>query len=392
VRADTGEYVWHYQTVPQDSWDYNATMNIALAEFEIRGAARKTLLIAPKNGFHYVLDRLTGELLAADKFARVNWASHINLETGRPVYSPEAEYWAPDADPIMAIWPSMWGAHNWNPMAWHPDHKLSYIPVIDVPSIISNYEDGDFADTLEIIAEVDGKRFSPGKLVAFDPLAGKPRWTVEHELPFNGGVMATAGNLVFQGDAKGRFTAYAADTGQRLWSVPTGSSINSAPATYAIGGKQFIVIPIGSGGGVQFYYPEMHSTQDSRGPTRLLAFRLGGGKALPSADVVARRLPDQPKLEATSETIELGKKAYASECSRCHGEAAAARFGGSVPDLRYSDTETHAAWHAIVVGGSLSANDMPAVGVDIEESEAIRAYVLSLAEEIRRAGAPANDR
>jgi quinohemoprotein ethanol dehydrogenase len=392
VRADTGEYVWHYQTVPQDSWDYNATMNIALAEFEIRGAARKTLLIAPKNGFHYVLDRLTGKLLAADKFARVNWASHINLETGRPVYSPEAEYWAPDADPIMAIWPNMWGAHNWNPMAWHPDHKLSYIPVIDVPSIVSDYEDGDFADTLEIIAEVDGKRFSPGKLVAFDPLAGEPRWTVEHELPFNGGVMATAGNLVFQGDAKGRFNAYAADTGQRLWSVPTGSSINSAPATYAIGGKQFIVIPIGSGGGVQFYYPEMHSTQDSRGPTRLLAFRLGGGKALPSADVVARQLPDQPKLEATSETIELGKKAYASECSRCHGKAAAARFGGSVPDLRYSDAETHAAWHAIVVGGSLSANDMPAVGVDIEESEAIRAYVLSLAEEIRRAGAPAKDR
>ena len=94
LKADTGEYVWHYQTVPKDSWDYNATMNIALADLEIGGDARKTLLIAPKNGFHFVLDRLTGELLAADKFARVNWASHFNLETGRPVYMPEAEYWS----------------------------------------------------------------------------------------------------------------------------------------------------------------------------------------------------------------------------------------------------------------------------------------------------------
>ena len=271
-------------------------------------------------------------------------------------------------------------------MAWHPGHKLSYIPVIDVPSMVSDYEDGDFSDTLEVVAVVDGEPFSPGKLVAFDPLAGKARWTVEHELPFNGGVMTTAGNLVFQGDAKGRFTAYAADTGDVEWSVTTGSSISAAPATYSIDSEQFIVIPIGSGGGLQFVYPEMHSTKESRGPTRLLAFSLEGDKALPIASVTARELPDQPKLDATMETIEMGKQYYHWECSGCHGKSGVVRFGGSVPDLRYASKETHAGWHAIVIGGSKRGNGMPAIEISAEESEAVRAYVLSRAMDIRQSG------
>jgi len=385
--ADTGEYAWHYQTVPKDSWDYNATMNIALGEFEIGGALRKTLMIAPKNGFHYVIDRLTGELLAADKFAKVNWASHINLETGRPVYLPAAEYWTKAAEPIVAVWPNLWGAHNWQPMAWHPGHKLAYIPVVDVPSIVSGYSDGDFADTLEIVREVEGQAFSPGKLVAFDPLSGKPRWTVGHKLPFNGGVMATAGNLVFQGDAEGRFSAYAADTGKRLWSVATGSSILAAAATYAVGDTQYIVIPVGSAGGTQFVYPQMHMTETSRGPTRLLAFSLQGNATMPATAAVVRELPAQPALDASEATIATGKQIYAWECSGCHGKDAVARFGGTVPDLRYSAAATHAQWHAMVIGGSLRANGMPGYAeLSVEDSEAIRAYVLSLAEGLRRTG------
>lgn len=381
--ADTGEYVWHYQTVPKDSWEYNATMNIALAEFEIGGATHKTLMIAPKNGFHYVLDRLTGELLAADKFAKVNWASHINIETGRPVYTTEAEYWTAAANPVVAVWPNMWGAHGWHPMAWHPGHKLSYIPVIDVPSIVSDYADGDFSDTLELMVEVDGKPMSPGKLVAFDPLTGKPRWTVAHKLPFNGGVLATAGNLVFQGDAEGRFSAYAADTGELLWSVASGSSITAAPATYSIDDEQYIVIPIGSGGGIQFVYPQLQSTEDSQGPTRLLAFRLEGDAAMPVTTTVVRELPDQPESNASAETIAVGKQIYGWECSGCHGKYAVARFNGSPKDLRYADAATHAKWHAIVIGGALRANGMPASEISLEESEAVRAYVLSRAEGLR---------
>ena len=378
VNAESGEYVWHYQTVPEDSWEYNATMNIVLADLRIGDEDRKTLLIAPKNGFQYVLDRLTGELLTAEKYAKVNWATHINLETGRPVYDPEGEFWNRTDEHTVAIWPNMWGAHSWQPMAWHPGHELLYIPVVDVPSIVTPYKDGNYDDTMELFTEVDGEPFSPGKLIAFDPVQQVTRWTVEHPLPFNGGVLATAGNLVFQGNAQGRFAAVAADTGEEKWSLATGSGITAAPVSYTIDDRQFILIPIGSGGGIQFVYPQLGATNESQGPTRLLAFSLDGGSEFPSIGRAARTLPEQPELVASAEVVANGKQLYARNCGGCHGKGASARFGGSVPDLRYSSADTHAVWHGIVIGGARRANGMPAfLQLDAEQSEAIRNYVLS---------------
>ncbi len=269
-------------------------MNIVLADLKIDGEQRQTLLIAPKNGFHYVLDRLTGELIAADKYAKVNWATHINLETGRPAYDPAGEFWARPHEAV-AIWPNMWGAHSWNAMAYHPQLELAHIPVIDVPTIVTGCEDGGFDDTLEMLTEVEGKPFSPGKLVAWDPVESKPRWTVGHDLPFNGGLLATAGNPVFQGDAHGRFNAHAADSGDRLWSVATGSNITAAPVSYSLGGKQYILVPVGAGGGIQFVYPEMHAGDEVRGPTRLMAFALDSDAAnwssAGSVKAVTARMP-----------------------------------------------------------------------------------------------------
>jgi mono/diheme cytochrome c family protein len=272
-------------------------------------------------------------------------------------------------------------------MAWHPGLRLSYIPVIDAPEIVSDYADGDFSDTIEVVTEVDGKPFSPGKLVAFDPLAGKARWTVDHDLPFNGGVMATAGNLVFQGDAKGRFSAFSADSGERLWSVVAGSAITAAPATYAIDGEQYVVIPVGSGGGVQFAYPQYHSTADSQGPTRLLAFSLEGRSAIPARVIVRRELPEQPALTASADVIALGAQIYGWECAGCHGKDGVARVSSSVPDLRYIDSAAHDRWHGSVIGGSLRARGMPAFELNSEESEAVRAYILARAEALRSAEA-----
>lgn len=383
VDADTGEYVWHYQTVDHDSWDYNATMNIVLADLKIDGKDRETVLIAPKNGFHYALDRHTGELLTAGKFARVNWATHINMETGRPVYDPEGEYWNLQVGESRAVWPNMWGSHSWNPMAYHPGLGLSYIPVVDVPAVITPRGDGTYADDNVMFTEVDGKPFSPGKLVAFDPVSQSIRWSVDQRLPYNGGVMATAGNLVFEGNAEGRFEAFAADSGERVWSVKTGTAINAAPASYSIGGTQYIVIPIGSGGGVQFYYPQMHATDEAKGPTRLLAFSLGGRMEMPTAGPYAPQLPEQPKLEASAATIALGKHLYSENCKGCHGVEGVARYGGSVPDLRYANAETHATWAGIVVGGARRMNGMPSFDLDVEEANAIRDYILSLSAEIR---------
>ncbi len=384
LNAESGEYVWHYQTVPRDSWEYNATMNIILADLRIDGEDRKTLLTAPKNGFQYILDRLTGELLAADKYAKVNWATHINLETGRPVYDPEGEFWNRPDEATVLIWPNMWGSHSWQPMAWHPEHELLYIPVLEVPSVVSDYDDGHYKDTLELFTEVDGEPFSPGKLIAFDPVRKVTRWSVDHPLPFNGGVLATAGNLVFQGNAEGRFNAFAADTGEEKWSLTTGSAITAAPVTYSIDDTQYILIPIGSGGGIQFVYPQLGATNESQGPTRLLAFSLDGGSEFPSIARSVRALPEQPELIASGDVIENGKKMFAANCGFCHGKNAAARFGGSVPDLRYSSADTHAAWHDIVIGGANRAKGMPAFShLDVEQSEAIRNYVLSKSEALR---------
>lgn len=385
VKADTGEYVWHYQTVDRDSWDYNATMNIVLADLDIDGKDREAVLIAPKNGFHYALDRHTGELLTAGKFAKVTWATHINLETGRPVYDPAGEYWRADDSETTVVWPNMWGSHSWNPMAFHPQLGLSYIPVVDVPSVLHSDGAGGFKDDIVMLTEVDGKPHAPGKLVAFDPVSQSVRWSVGRALPFNGGVLTTAGNLVFQGTAEGNFEAFAADTGKRLWSVTTGSAINAAPVSYLLLDKQYILIPIGAGGGVQFYYPQMHATLQSSGPTRLLAFTLGAEEELPATAAASRELPPQPPLTASAATVALGEKLYSEHCKGCHGFDVVARHGGSVPDLRYSNAQVHGAWQGIVVGGALRMNGMPAFELQPEEAEAVRAYVLSLSAVLRDA-------
>ena len=355
-------------------------MNIVLADLNIDGNDRETVLIAPKNGFHYALDRHTGELLTAGKYAKVNWATHINMETGRPNYDPDAEYWTAEEGSSILFWPNYWGAHSWNPMAFHPQHKLSYIPVVNLPSEVNNEGSGE---DVVMFTELDGVPHNPGKLVAFDPVTQSVRWSVDRALPYNGGLMATAGNLVFQGSAEGHFEAYAADTGEQLWSVQTGSAINAAPASYSLDGKQYVLIPIGAGGGLQFLYPELHSSAESNGPTRLLAFSLDGETSMPAPSGRYPPLPDQPDLEASAETIAMGKELYADACKFCHGFEAVTRFGGTVPDLRYATEETHAIWHGIVVAGARSAEGMPAMGLEIEESEAVRSYVLSLSEEIR---------
>jgi quinohemoprotein ethanol dehydrogenase len=380
VDADTGEYNWHYQTVDKDSWDYNATMNIVVADLRIGGEDRDAVLIAPKNGFHYTLDRHTGELLATGKYAKVNWATGINLETGRPDYAPAAQYWnAADGEKVY-FWPNFWGAHSWNPMAFHPRLGFSFIPVVDLPTEIDNQ--GNSEDVV-MVTEVDGRPHAPGKLVAVDASSGRVRWSVNHSLPYNGGVLATAGGLVFQGTAEGEFVAYAAATGAQLWSVQTGSAINAAPASYALDGRQYVVVPIGTAGGLQYRYPEMHSSDRARGPVRLMAFAVGSDAGLPERTVRLPSLPAQPALDAPADVIARGGALYGVNCQGCHGSGGVARFAGSVPDLRYASARVHETWNDIVLNGSRSDAGMPAFDLDEAEAEAIRNYVLSRAESLR---------
>ncbi len=384
--AATGEYVWHYQTVPQDSWEYNATMNIVLAELPLGGKPTKALMIAPKNGFFYVLDRATGKLISAEHYVKVNWATHIDLQTGRPVLDPEAMYWNYPSGSRVEVWPNEWGAHGPHPMAWSPRTGLAYIPAADVPSIVTWNGPEDIGDTMEAPETVDGKPHAPGKLVAWDPLTQRPRWVVEQTVAYNGGVLATAGNVVFQGGGDGTFSAYKADDGTRLWHVATGSAISAAPVSYTIGGEQRVLVPVGSGGAMQFSYPSLHTGSATSGRARLMSFSLSGRQPMPADVVVETPLPALPAQTDSPQLIATGAALFeAAHCSGCHGKGAVARRGGTVPDLRHISTETYQQWDGIVVGGARAARGMPAAeGLTLEQSAAIRAWVLSLALELRR--------
>ena len=383
IDASTGAYRWHYQTVPEESWDYNANMNIVLADLDVGGDSREVLMIAPKNGFFYVLDRKTGELLSAEKYATVNWASHINMETGRPVLTEEGKYWEQTVGKSSAIWPNMWGAHSWQPMAFHPGTGLVYIPVVDVPTIITMHEDGSSSDSVEIVTTLDGEPHAPGKLTAWDPVGQRAVWSVPHELPFNGGILTTAGGLIFQGSADGRFSAFDATNGMRLWSVQTGSPINSAPVSFSSATTQYILIAVGAGGGMQFAYPELHAKSELSGPTRVMAFALDGQAKLEVGDAPRIAQSELPDIELRSDDVARGRGLYHDYCNSCHGKNVRARVGGSVPDLRYSGIDVHDEWRAIVVDGSRERFGMPRSELEKAEAEAIRHYVLSMAYELR---------
>ncbi len=382
INASSGQYVWHYQTVPHDSWDYNVNMNIVLADLTINGKPRKVALIAPKNGFFYVLDRLSGELISAEKFAKVNWATHINLETGRPDLDPSAIFWELAEGETSAVWPNMWGAHSWHAMAYHPGHKLVYIPVINIPSIVTGLADGESLDTLELIDTVDGSAHHPGKLIAWDPVKQTERWSVYHNLAVSGGVLATAGDLVFQGNGLGEFAAFNAKTGKTIWSVSTGTAISAAPISYRSGNNQHVLVAAGLGGVMQFFYPKIHSTDGVQGPTRLFSFSLVGEATMPEVGVVERQVADLAQINTESESVELGHAIYVDDCLGCHGKDAVARYGGSVPDLRYAAAEVFESWHAIVIGGAQKAKGMPSFELTVKEAEAIRNYVITEAQKI----------
>ncbi len=385
--AATGEYVWHYQTVPQDSWEYNATMNIVLADVAQGGKTVPALMIAPKNGFFYVLDRASGKLLSAEHYVKVNWATHIDPATGRPVLDPAAMYWQRPLGSRVEVWPNEWGAHGPQRMAYSPLTGLAYIPAGDVPSIVFLNGPDDLGDTIEAPATVDGKPHAPGKLVAWDPRTQRQRWAVEQTVAYNGGVLVTGGNLVFQGDAEGNFSAYAAEDGKRLWQVATGSAISAAPVSYVSGGQQRVLVPVGAGGAMQFSYPGLHSGNASSGRSRLMSFSLGGRQAMPVDAPVETPLAALPAQTAAADVIARGRELFeAAHCTGCHGKDAVARRGGSVPDLRHISAETYLQWDGIVIGGARAARGMPAAeGLTPEQSAAIRAWVLSRAIELRLA-------
>jgi quinohemoprotein ethanol dehydrogenase len=407
LRPDTGEYVWHYQTTPGESWDFTATQHLMLADITIDGKPRQVIMQAPKNGFFYVLDRVTGQLISANNFTTVNWAKGIDLKTGRPIENPQARYGS-TGKPWVSM-PGPGGAHNWQPMAFSPVTGLVYLPVTDIAFVYipdTKYAPKNQAFNVGIdfgagsmpedpAARAQIKASMKGHLAAWNPATQKEAWRAEFPLPWNGGVLATAGNLVFQGTAMGDFIAYQADTGKRLWSTQTGTGILAPAISYDVDGDQYIAIEIGWGGAFGLAAGELARDTHIKGNVpRVLAFKLNGKDQLPPAEPVAEKLLQPPPEVASADTVAQGKALYSRSCGTCHGDSGVS--SGVVPDLRYSAGLADAKfWQAVVHDGQLKDRGMAGFASDYsaDQIELIRAYVIHRAHQqldLDQAAAKAN--
>jgi quinohemoprotein ethanol dehydrogenase len=364
--ADTGRYAWHYQINPRDAWDYDSTQQIMLADFDIGGQRRKVLMQAPKNGFFYVIDRTNGKLISAEKWGKATWAERIDLATGRPVEVKNARY----QEGETTIFPGPMGAHSWMAMAFSPKTGLVYIPYMQAG--VSFARGKHIPDGVELwnlsmkpVGQdpaaakdpLDGK----GALVAWDPVRQKAAWRAPLDTMWNGGALATAGGLVFQGAGDGWFSAYDAQSGKRVWRFNAGLGINGAPISYAVGGKQYVAVLVGYGGAAGTW-PELASVGWKYGaqPRRLLVFALDGKAALPPTaprDTTLHAV-DDPKIQISDADVEAGRTLY-RPCTACHGMNGVSA-GAPGPDLRESraalDPDT---FYAIVHGGALAEQGMP---------------------------------
>ena len=400
VNADTGEYAWHFQETPEDRWDFDSNAQITLADLTIGGKQRHVALHAPKNGYVYVLDAKTGEFISAGSLVPQNWATGIDPKTGRPQINPEARY-EKTGKPFLSS-PGALGAHSWHPQSFSPKTGLLYIPVQSIPAAYLadpnwkptdigfqiGLDSGKTAIPADKAAREGLAAMTTGGLVAWDPVAQKARWTVPYKGPWNGGTLATAGNLVFQGSAAGEFAAYSADAGKKLWSFPAQTGIVAAPMTYAIDGEQYVAILVGWGGVYDLAAGTLANKSGSvQNVSRLLVFKLGAKGQLPPPKPAAARVLDPPALKGTPEQVARGGDLYARYCSVCHGDAAVA--GGLVPDLRYSGAiGSPDAMNSVVLEGALKHNGMVSFASALKQPdvEAIRHYVIKRANEDKKLG------
>ena len=400
--ADTGDYKWHYQTTPGDNWDYTAVQDIALADMNIDGADRKVLLQAPKNGFFYVLDRKDGKLLRANRFAAVTWASHVDLDTGRPVENPDMYY----EDGAKWILPGPLGAHNWQAMSIDVENSIAYLPAQENPLIYAMsdewYQTGlykrhpgrmnlglEFGRIAQLFVDnIDTWPAPKGYLKAFDFISGEEKWAVEFPHYWNGGVLATEGGLVFHGNALGTFAAYDKDSGEVLWDFNTYVSMLAPPITYEIDGTQYVSIMTGTGGGDLFSGEPLDPVAKPASlihsnTGRLLVFALGGKDSLPAPTVRDVTIPEQQLAEVSEEELAEGEILYHDFCAPCHGLVV--RSGGVIADLRRMGQGSHDNFDAIVLDGLLAGTGMASFSDSLTSSDTSRIhnYVKARAHEDR---------
>jgi quinohemoprotein ethanol dehydrogenase len=400
IHEQTGELAWYRQEVPGDGWDYDATQKMVLTDLDLEGQPHHVLMQAAKNGFLYVLDRATGDVLAANGFSHVNWTLGLDPKTHRPLRNPAADY---TRRPRLVA-PGAQGAHSWQPMSYSPSTGLVYIPAMDAPMVYFDTShrpagliEGNFtvaaiwpeqyvpADLTSLFGPLpplhdlaveagDKAPRSIGLLRAMDPKSGRIAWEQRGRDMWDGGVMSTAGNLVFRGDIAGQMNVYAADRGTLLKLVDVGTTIMAAPMTYAVNGEQYVAVMAGWGGGNEYLtFPEGSAARKYGNAGRIVAFKLGGGPVPKPAAVVDVPFADPPRREGSPAQIAAGEILYNRFCSRCHV------FGrGMLPDLRRMTSATHQLFYDIVLNGAYQGKGM-ARWDDVlsrADAEAIHTYVV----------------
>jgi len=402
IHADTGEIAWHYQATPGDGWDYDATGKFILADINVGGSSRKVLFQANKNGFFYVLDRITGEFLSGRQFAFVNWTKGLDPATHRPIPSAAADW---QVSPKL-IQPGAIGAHSWQPMSFSPKTRLVYIPALDAAMVYIDTSsrrmktiEGNFQLAFFLPEDYDPKGLaslmgslpdlkvlsqdpprplrSRGFLRAFDPLTGQVVWEQPSSSIWDGGVLSTGGNLVVRGDAAGQLNIFAADSGKLLRKIEVGTSIMAAPMTYSIAGTQYVSVMAGFGGGLLFMpFPPDSAAYRFGNTGRIVTFKLDGEPLSIPQPLAEVPFPKPPHAEGTTEQISEGELLYARYCSRCHV------FGkGLLPDLRRLSPTTHSLFYDIVMGGLYQGAGM-ARWDDVlsrADAESIHAYLVNQA-------------
>jgi quinohemoprotein ethanol dehydrogenase len=388
VNADTGAHVWHYQEVPGEEWDFDATSPLMVADLKIDGRSRHVLLQAGKDGFFYVLDARTGKVISAKPFVTVNWAAGIDLKTGRPIFSSESRY--DETGKPALVQPGGQGAHSWHPFSFNPQTGLVYFSAIETGGIMAAAKSYTYQPmgpntgialiSRDQVSEEMRSRLPQGaqsKLVAWDPVRNKEIWRSDVLGNIGAGTLSTAGGLVFQGTTKGRLVAYRATDGKELWSMEAQTGVVAAPASFELDGEQYIAEEVG-------YGLARYGTSNQ---SRLLVFRLGGKVALPPAPPPPPApVLNPPPSTATKDTIEAGRQQFTNHCAMCHDSQFANR--SLFPDLRYSPALNSAqAFDAIVILGALQSSGMAPFKDRITEDQAqsIRAYMIERANQLKTA-------
>ncbi len=356
---DTGEYLWHYQTTPGETWDYNSNMDIVLADLEIEGEEVKAILHAPKNGFFYVINRATGKLISAEPFVETSWASHVDLATGKPVELPGVRF---EEGPAY-ITPPPFGAHNWHAMSYNPLTGLTYIPTLHKATIFADaavdlttwqsipFQGGSATDGF---APEKQPREYPSSLLAWDPVKQSVAWSVPQDHYWNAGTLTTAGNLVFQGRADGHLLAYDARNGESLWDFDAGLGISAPPITYKLNGRQYIALLVGWGGGYPAWNGDMGWAYKAH-TRRLIAFSLDGEVELPKLPPPYFPVPIKDDTFIVEDALAYEGAVLFDPCSWCHGGGVAA------PDLTASMIPLdHESFVSVVREGSRAGLGMPA--------------------------------